>query len=101
MVTLIDPEKTSNEIQDNSNSSAQPTRYNKTDANNYDELFEMMLFYYHLQHFQSEIKSITKKNTYIYQHLDKLNDRGAANTKPLDSIDAILSKANLSNIFVI
>ena len=51
MVTLIDPEKTSNEIQDNSNSSAQPTRYNKTDANNYDELFEMMLFYYELDLF--------------------------------------------------
>tara|TARA_B100001123_G_C15335114_1_gene1032537 strand:+ start:932 stop:1186 length:255 start_codon:yes stop_codon:yes gene_type:complete len=50
MVTLID-KKTSNAIQANSNSYGQPTTYNKTDANNYDELFEMMLFYYEVDLF--------------------------------------------------
>lgn len=43
--------------------------------------------YYHLQYFQHETKTIKNKNTFLYQHLDKLNDRKEEILKLLDSLE--------------
>lgn len=43
--------------------------------------------YYHLQYFQHEIKTLVNKNTFLYQHIDKLNDRKDEILKLVDSLE--------------